>query len=123
MIALACAGEALTWEQLAPIPEPAGVAGPFAGMSGGALLVAGGANFPGGMPWEGGKKVWVDRAWVLEKPDGAWREAGRLPRALGYGVSATHRDSLVCAGGSDAARSSCRAARCGRACVRRRCGP
>ena len=73
-------------------------------MSGGALLVAGGANFPGGMPWDGGKKVWSDRVWVLEKPDGAWREAGRLPRALGYGVSVSARDSIVCAGGSDAER-------------------
>lgn len=104
MNALASAVDALVWKQLPPIPDALGVAAPFAGAGGGALLVAGGANFPGKMPWEGGKKVWLDRVWALEKADGAWREAGKLPRALGYGVSVTHGDSLVCVGGSDAER-------------------
>ena len=101
---VACAGEAFSWKQLPPLPDSLGVAAPFAGVSGGALLVAGGANFPAGMPWEGGKKVWHDRVWILEKPDDAWREAGKLPRPLGYGVSVTHGDGVVCAGGSDAER-------------------
>jgi N-acetylneuraminate epimerase len=104
MTTLAAAAETLTWNQLPPIPDPIGVAAPFAGVSGGALLVAGGANFPGQMPWEGGKKVWHDRAWVLEKPDGEWRAAGKLPRALGYGVSVSHGDGIVCVGGSDSER-------------------
>ncbi len=102
--ALACAADVLTWKQLPPLPDPLGVAAPFAGGSGGALIVAGGANFPGGMPWEGGKKVWHGRVWVLEKPDGKWSEAGQLPRPLGYGVSVTHGGSVVCVGGSDAER-------------------
>jgi N-acetylneuraminic acid mutarotase len=101
---VASASDALSWKQLPPIPEPLGVAAPFAGVSGGALIVAGGANFPAGMPWEGGGKVWHDRVWVLERPDGVWREAGKLPRPLAYGLSVTHRDSVVCAGGSDAER-------------------
>ena len=37
----------LQWAQLPPLPDPLGVAAPFAGVSGGALLVAGGANFQG----------------------------------------------------------------------------
>src|SRR6187549_1212241 len=77
------------WGKLPPLPEPLGVAAAFAGVSNGALIVAGGANFPDKMPWEGGKKVWNDRIWVLEKPDGQWREAGRLSRPLAYGVSLT----------------------------------
>lgn len=80
------------------------MAAPFAGVSGTSLVVAGGANFPGGMPWEGGKKVWHDRVWALDKPDGQWREVGRLPRPLGYGVSASARGGVVCVGGSDADR-------------------
>ena len=104
MTMLACAEESLTWKQLPPLPDALGVAAPFAGVSGGALLVAGGANFPGKMPWEGGKKAWLDRVWVLEKPDGVWREAGKLPRPLGYGVSVTHGGGVVCVGGSDADR-------------------
>jgi N-acetylneuraminate epimerase len=89
------------WAKLPPLPDPEGFAGPFAGVSGGALVVAGGANFPGKRPWEGGKKAWSDTVFVLDKPDGAWRVVGKLPRPLGYGVSVTHRGSVVCAGGGD----------------------
>lgn len=92
----------LRWEKLAPIPDALGFAGSFAGVSGGALLVAGGANFPEKKPWEGGAKVWHDKVFVLEKPDGTWRAAGRLPTPLGYGVTVSHRRGLVCIGGSDA---------------------
>lgn len=90
--------------RLADLPDKEGVAGPFAGVSNGALVVAGGANFPGKKPWEGGKKVWHDAVFVLEKPDGEWKSAGKLPRPLGYGVSVSHRGGVVCAGGSDAER-------------------
>ena len=68
------------------------------------MLVAGGANFPDRMPWEGGKKIWHDRIWILDKPNGTWREGGHLPRPLAYGVSVTWHDSVVCVGGSDADR-------------------
>lgn len=87
---------------LPPLPGTPGVAGAFAGVSGGALVVAGGANFPERPPWEGGRKAWSDRVLVLDRPDGRWRDAGKLPRPLGYGVSATHRGRLICVGGSDA---------------------
>jgi N-acetylneuraminic acid mutarotase len=45
-------------------PNP-GVAGAFAGVSHGALLLAGGANFPNGYPWQGGTKVWQPAIYVL----------------------------------------------------------
>ena len=89
------------WKRLPPLPDKEGFAGPFAGVSGGALLVAGGANFPDKKPWQGGKKVWYDSVFVLGKPDGEWKVAGKLPRPLGYGVSVTHRNGVVCVGGSD----------------------
>jgi len=92
------------WRALPSLPDPEGFAGSFAGVSGGALLVAGGANFPRGRPWEGGTKVWHDGVFILARPGGAWRVAGRLPRPLGYGVSASFGDALVCVGGSDARR-------------------
>lgn len=100
-IAAFSAEPSLTWKQLPSLPDPLGVAAPFAGISGGALIVAGGANFPGKMPWEGGTKVWHDRVWLLERMDGVWREVGKLPRPLAYGICATFRDTLVCVGGSD----------------------
>jgi len=92
------------WLQLPPLPDKEGFAAMYAGVSGGALIAAGGANFPDKKPWEGGTKIWYDTVFVLEKPDGQWKQAGRLPRPLGYGVSVTHNGTVVCAGGSDAAR-------------------
>ena len=91
-------------DALPPLPDPLGVAGPFAGTTPGGLIVAGGAHFPQAMPWEGGKKVWSDRIWRLEKPDGPWSRAGSLPRPLGYGVSISTDDGVWCLGGSDATR-------------------
>lgn len=97
----ALAGE---FTNLVSLPDKEGFAGLFAGVSNGALLVAGGANFPGAKPWAGGKKVWYDSVFVLEKPDGKWKVAGKLRRPLGYGVSVTHGNGVVCVGGSDAGR-------------------
>jgi SSS family transporter len=93
----------IEWSQLPDLPEPLGVAGPFVGVSDGALIVAGGAQFETS-PFQGGVKRWVDRVWALDEPQGAWRDAGSLPRALGYGVSVTTPDGMIWAGGSDAQR-------------------
>ncbi len=90
----------LRWEKLPPLPNALGVAGAFAGVSGDALLVAGGANFPDKKPWEGGSKIWHREVFVLEKLDGEWRRAGQLPVPLGYGVAVSHKRGLVCFGGS-----------------------
>ncbi|MBM3901402.1 MAG: galactose oxidase [Verrucomicrobia bacterium] len=90
------------WKPLPPIPDPVGVAAPFAGVSGGALIVAGGANFPDRPPWQGGTKVWHDAVWVLDKPEGVWRRAGTLPAPRAYGISISVKDRVLCLGGSDA---------------------
>ena len=88
--------------KLPPLPDENGYAGAFAGTSHGALVVAGGANFPEKKPWEGGTKVWHDRVFILEKPDSKWKEAGKLPRPLAYGVSISYGERIICVGGSDA---------------------
>lgn len=90
------------WQELPRIPDPVGLAAPFAGVSGGVLVVAGGANFPGAMPWDGGQKVWHDSIFILPKPDGAWLTGFKLPHPIGYGVSVTTHERVLCAGGSDA---------------------
>lgn len=92
----------LHWKQLPSLPDREGFAAPFAGVAGDALLVGGGANFPGKRPWEGGEKNWYDSLFVLDAPDGHWVAAGRLPRAAAYGVSVTTTTGVVCAGGADA---------------------
>lgn len=90
------------WSELKPLPDKFGFAGTFSGVSGEALIVVGGANFPdGGAPWTGSKKVWSDKIFVLDKFNGDWKLAGKLPEPLGYGVSVTYKDELICIGGSN----------------------
>lgn len=96
--------EILNWRDLAPLPDSRGVAGAFGGVSNGALIVAGGTNFPDAPPWANGKKAYYDTVYVLEKPEGSWESGFRLPRPLAYGVAITTEKGLVCIGGSDAER-------------------
>lgn len=91
------------WKQATALPVTDGLAGSYAGVSNGALIMAGGTNFPGNKrPWDGGVKTWYDTIWVLIKETGTWKQAGRLPRPLGYGVSLTSKKGLICLGGGDA---------------------
>jgi N-acetylneuraminate epimerase len=91
----------LIWDSLPRIPDKEGFAGSFAGVINDQLIVAGGANFPDAKPWEGGTKVWYDHIWSLDGKD--WTLKGKLPRALGYGASASIKEGVILAGGSDAA--------------------
>lgn len=105
----------LAWDEYPALPPAAGevrqpgVASPYVGVHGAVLIVAGGANFPRAMPWDGGAKAWWDDIWVLEKDarggarwhaDPAWK----LPRPIGYGISVGTPEGVVCVGGSDAER-------------------
>ncbi|HEX4129070.1 MAG TPA: hypothetical protein VHZ24_03435 [Pirellulales bacterium] len=94
--------DALQWKPLPALPDREGFASMFAGSSDGALIVAGGANFPERRPWEGGTKRWYDDVWLLDDPAGSWQQVARLPRPNAYGVSASFYDGVICAGGGDA---------------------
>lgn len=94
----------LSWEQLPPLPDGEGFAGSLAGVHRGALIVAGGANFPGKGPSGGGKKVWYDAASVLPPGASGWKTGLKLPRPIGYGVSLSTDRGVACLGGSDAQR-------------------
>jgi len=89
----------MSWSELAPLPLA--VSGHFAGVSGGALLVAGGAYFPKSL-FEGGAKVWTDQIAILEEGASTWRSGYFLPQHRAYGASVTLPDGLVGIGGSDA---------------------
>lgn len=91
----------LRWQQLPPIPDAEGFAGAFAGVSRGALLVAGGANVAAKRWQPDFVKSWHDRIFVLETGETQWREFGQLPRACAYGVS-IDAGNLLCIGGGDA---------------------
>ncbi len=84
---------ALIWDRLPDLPDREGFAGVYSGIvkEGGEefLVVAGGANFPEGRPWEDGKKVYYDKDYVLPlKKGGEWRVSEvKLPSKIGYGMS------------------------------------
>jgi len=112
MVVLMCAlsiapvpalAQKLDWQKLPAIPDKIGFAGSFAGTSGDVLLVAGGANFPGKLPFKGANgKVWYDSVFALTKPEGPWISAGQLPAPRGYGVSVSTPEGLLLVGGSQA---------------------
>ena len=108
----------LQFDRLPPLPavedgEPnIGVAGPFAGVHNGALIVAGGANFPMGdpaRPTEDGRKslkTYHNRIYALvRESDGESAKYEyvpqdvRLDRPLAYGVSIPTEGGLICIGG------------------------
>ncbi len=94
----------LSFEELSPLPDQFGFGGMYAGVSNGALIVAGGANYPNKPFWEDGQKVWYDTIYLLPSRSGKWTVAAqRLPHKMGYGVSATYKGAMICAGGDNGA--------------------
>jgi SSS family solute:Na+ symporter len=91
----------LSWDELPSLPDTPGFGGPFVGSHGGTLIVAGGANFPNGLPWEGGKKVWYSDIYVLEQADSGWRKDGDLEVPLAYGAAVSLSGGVALLGGSD----------------------
>ena len=92
----------LEWKALPDLPSDLGVAGPFAGVHNDALIVAGGANFPDGVPWRptenGGisNKIYHDTIYIVTKDDLDYSITEgklRLPHVLGYGVSISTNDA------------------------------
>ncbi|WP_186758085.1 sodium:solute symporter family transporter [Echinicola salinicaeni] len=82
-----------------------GYAGMFAGVHEDVLILAGGANFPDGVPWTGGKKHYSQRVHVLEKSNGdyLWVEGIdlQLPTPVAYGTSISTPQGLLCIGGQN----------------------
>jgi SSS family transporter len=99
----------LQWDALPPLPNADGVAGPFVGVHGDALIVAGGANFPKPV-WES-SKVFHDQIHVLvREPKGAvtayrWVTGPRLEKPIAYGASVSTAHGVLCMGGNDAAQT------------------
>jgi len=101
----------IIWDSSVELPPIAngnarniGLAGVFTGDVGGMLIIAGGANFPNGLPEAGGKKVWWDDIYTYESTSG-WRQyRGALGKRVAYGVSIVTKDGLLCIGGCDSSK-------------------
>ncbi len=93
--------ELLDWHRLPDFPDSIGIGGPCAGISNGALIVAGGAHFRD--PFlQGGEKIWTDSIYVLTSSFSEWKSGFTLARATGYTVAAQWEDEVICAGGGNA---------------------
>jgi len=97
----------MTWDIVTELPEDGvssqiGFAGSFAGISNNVMLIAGGANFPNGMTWDGGEKNYTDQIFVLEKKENQLRwnsKTFKLQHPLAYGSSLNVPDGVLCIGG------------------------
>lgn len=81
-----------------------GFAGPVTGVHHEVLFVAGGANFPDGMPWMGGKKKYYDEVYALKKDEkGALKyfKSFRLPEAIAYAAVCSTPQGILYAGGEN----------------------
>jgi len=101
----------IEWSVADTLPSPDGVeeqrglAGPVTGIIHDRLIVAGGANFPDGMPWRGAKKAYRDEIYLFEKKNGHLVNAivckERLPRPLAYCANVMTTEGLVYIGGEN----------------------
>ena len=81
-----------------------GLAGSYTGIDDDVLIVAGGANFPDKLPWEGGEKVFYDEIFILRTNstgDYSWEKADeKIPFTAGYGGAVETPNGLLCFGGN-----------------------
>lgn len=100
----------LQWEMTNQLPADSGqsvspgVAGPVTGYSQHKLLIAGGANFPNGMPWEGGIKKYYDRVYIYLQTRHKMiltGTTGKLPEPVAYAASCSVPEGLLYSGGEN----------------------
>lgn len=97
-----------TWKEYPPLPPPqnvtvqSGLASPFAGTSNGAVIVAGGCNFPDQPLTEGGAKRFHNDIFILTEKDGMpeWLTGFSLEKPVAYGASVSTGTGVLCIGGS-----------------------
>ena len=85
-------------------PVSLGVAGPVTGTHGKIMFVAGGANFPDSMPWQGGKKKYYNHIDVFTKASNHLVPvAGNftLPDKIAYAASCYTPNGVIYAGGEN----------------------
>ena len=102
--------DSVKWEKIATLPNAdgspsLGYAGAINGVHEDALIVAGGANFPEKMPWEGGKKYYSSDINILQKKDGKYtwnsKVSQKLPEPIAYCGITTTPLGVVYAGGEN----------------------
>lgn len=94
----------INWRLVGQLPAPSlGVAGAFVGVSNEALLLAGGANFPDGVPWKGGQKKYHTDILVYQRAGSLKlvEQKAQLQQAAAYGASVSTSRGVLCIGGEN----------------------
>lgn len=98
------------WEKIASLQDlngrdSIGLAGAISAVLDNSLVIAGGANFPDKMPWEGGKKHYSDEIHVLQNEDNSykWNKniKARLPMPIAYCGNTSTPKGILYAGGEN----------------------
>ena len=101
---------AMQWNIAAKLPAESpqdtavGVAGPVTGMHNNVLVIAGGANFPDAMPWDGGKKVYHRKVYLYKQDADEWiliDNTAELPFELAYPANCSTDRGIIVAGGEN----------------------
>ncbi|MBZ4651636.1 MAG: Cyclically-permuted mutarotase family protein [Proteiniphilum sp.] len=82
-----------------------GVSGAYAALISGNLIVAGGANFPDKLGFEGGRKSFYNDIVQFDATNNKWKLAGHLPDSSAYGVSVPIAGGALWIGGNNASQS------------------
>lgn len=91
------------WKLLAPLPDPVGFGGMFAGVLGGRLVAGGGSQFREKPVWLQGTKSYSDRIFTLSSPDAKWQvHAERLPEKNSHFAAAASSEAIYLVGGLNA---------------------
>ena len=101
--------QTLQWRIAAELPanlsgqSSIGFAGPVTGIHANRLLVAGGANFPEGMPWNGGKKRYYNQVYVYRSTGEklVLENMDTLPMNVAYTANCSTGKGIVYAGGEN----------------------
>lgn len=95
----------ITWSTTAAVPDSTGLSAPYAGITQGELIVAGGCNFPDVPAARGGVKVFSDKVFTLSK--GVWKTSDtRLTQPMAYGVGVSVPRGMMIIGGTSDGQNS-----------------
>ena len=103
-------GITLRWKIAAELPSldgksrSLGFAGPVTGVYNNVMVVAGGANFPDKMPWQGGKKKYYDDVYVYLNNKNTltlYKKRFKLPFPVAYAACTSTPAGIIYAGGEN----------------------
>ena len=81
-----------------------GYAGAVTGVHQNHLLLAGGANFPDAMPWQGGKKMYHSNIFIYQQSKGQLQlvqQNAKLPESIAYSAVCTTLEGVLYIGGEN----------------------